>query len=115
EVLASERRCIEIREDKPVRGVGQRRSIAGLVLPDLKVHRLRRADAEQDAQHLRMGDALRQRWVEARAALLDERKVESGRVGDRLEVVLRGQVSIRARNGRKLARAQAGDRLRERV
>ena len=58
-------------------------------MPGLKVRCLGWADTEQDAQHFRIGDPLRQRWVEAGATLLDKPKVEARRVGDRLDVVLR--------------------------
>src|SRR3954447_5413391 len=40
---------VQVWERESGGGVGQRRSVAGLVLPRLEVHRLRRADAEQYA------------------------------------------------------------------
>src|SRR5713101_6612142 len=72
-------------------------------------------DAEQDAQHFRMGDPLSQRWVEAGPPLLDKGKVESSRVGDRLEMVFGGQVAIVSGNRRELSRTQTGDCLSESV
>src|SRR5436305_8887715 len=84
-------------------------------MPGLKMGGLGGADTEQDAQNLWIGDPLSQRWVEAGAALLDEGKVEARRVGDRLDVVLGGQVGIGPGNGRKLAFTQTRDGLRERV
>ena len=53
-------------------------------------------------KHLGAGDPLRERRVEAGAALLDEGEVEAGRVGDRLEVVGRGEVVVASGNRRKL-------------
>ena len=106
---------VEVGEHQPVRGIGQGRRIAGFVVPGLEVHDLGAADAEQDAQHLRVGDPLGQRGVEAGAALLDEREVEARRVGDRLEVVRRGEVGVGSGNRRKLPLSQAWDGLRERV
>src|SRR5260370_41877848 len=47
EVLAAERRGVEIREyETGIRRVGQRRGIAGLVLPGLEIGRLGGADAQ---------------------------------------------------------------------
>src|SRR5216684_652384 len=66
-----------------VHGIGhcQRRvtliGVPGFVLPGLKVHRLTRADAEQNSQYLQVGHLLSQRRVQAGAPLLDESKVES--------------------------------------
>src|SRR6266851_5802787 len=66
-----------------VHGIGhcQRRvtliGVPGFVLPGLKVHRLTRADAEQNSQYLQVGHLLSQRRVQASAPLLDESKVES--------------------------------------
>jgi hypothetical protein len=84
-------------------------------MPRLKVHGLRGTDTEQDAQHFQIADPLSQRWVEASATLLNKPKVESGCVGDRLEVVLRGQVGIGSGNGRKLPFQQTRDGWWERV
>jgi hypothetical protein len=75
---------VEVGKNQTVRGVGEGRRIAGFVLPSLEVHNLGSADAEQNSQHLRVGDPLRQRGVEARTTLLNEGEVEAGRVGDRL-------------------------------
>src|SRR5258708_4495978 len=86
EILPTERRGIEVWELQSIGGGGYGRRIAGLVLPGLEVLGLGRANAEQDAQHLGMGDPLRQGGIEARAPLLDEREMEPCRVGDRLQM-----------------------------
>jgi len=75
---------VEVGKDQTVRGIGEGRRIAGFVLPGLEVHNLAAAYAEQDSQHLVVGDPLGERSVEARTTLLDPREVEAGRVGDRL-------------------------------
>ena len=67
-------------------------SVSGGALPALscqvwKCIDLAAADAEQDAQHLLVGDPLRERRVEAGAALLDPGEMEPRRVGDRLQVL----------------------------
>src|SRR5438876_10267393 len=66
--------------------VGQGERIAGLVLPSLKVHDLRSADADEDPQNFQTGNLLSERMVETGAGLLDKRKVKPRREGDRLEV-----------------------------
>src|SRR2546423_7326945 len=53
--------------------------------------------------------------MQTRSALLDEAEVESGRVRDRLDVVVRLEVRVAARDRRERSFAQAGDRLREGV
>jgi hypothetical protein len=78
-------------EGEPGDGVGQGRRVAGFVLPGLGVHDLGAADAEQDAQHLGVGDSLGEPGVEAGTALLDPGEVEAGRVRDRLQVVGRAR------------------------
>ena len=88
--------------DQPIGGVGQRRRIAGFVVPRLKVHCFGGPDTEQDSQHFRVGDPLSQRWIQAGAALLDKSKVEAGRVGDRLQMVRGTEVGVVSRNGWKL-------------
>jgi hypothetical protein len=85
EVLGIKGRRVQVWKYQSIRGVGQRRRIARLVLPGLKVHRLRRADTQQDAQHLPMSDPLRQRRVETGATLFDRGKMKARCVGDRLE------------------------------
>src|SRR6266852_1661476 len=115
EVLPSKWSRIEGRKDQPISGVGQRRRVACLVLPGLEVLCFGWPDAEQDTQHFRMGDPLSQRWVEAGPPLLDKRKVESSRVGDRLEMIFGGQVAIVSGNRRELPRTQTGDCLSESV
>ena len=52
--------------------------IPGLVLPGLEVGDLGTADAEQNAQHLDAGHALRQRWVHAGPTDFDIGKVKAG-------------------------------------
>jgi hypothetical protein len=106
---------VEVGEDQAVRRVGERRCVAGLVVPGLEVHRLGRPDAEQDPQHLGMGDPLSELGVETGASLLDEAKVEAGRIGDRLQVVTGAEVVVAARNRRELPGTEAGDCLREGV
>ena len=106
---------VEVGEDQTVRGIGQGRRIAGFILPRLEVHNLGAADAEQNSQHLVVGDPLGERGVYAGASLLDPREVEAGRVGDRLQVVRRSEVAIVSRNRRKLPSSQAWDGLREGV
>src|SRR6266436_2633869 len=59
--------------------------VPGFVLPGLKVHRLTRADAEQDSQYLQVGHLLSQSRVQTGAPLLDESKVESRGEGDGLK------------------------------
>ena len=72
--------------------VRQRSRIAGFVLPGLEVHGFARPDAQQDSQDFEIGDVLSERRIQARPALLDKRKVESRRKGDRFEVVGEGGV-----------------------
>ncbi|HYL43133.1 MAG TPA: hypothetical protein VEU97_07100 [Ktedonobacteraceae bacterium] len=84
-------------------------------MPGLEVRRLGWADTEQDAQHLRVGDPLSERWVEAGASLLDKPKMEGRRVGNRLDVVMGGQVAIVSGNRRKLPFTQTRDSLSERI
>jgi hypothetical protein len=69
------------------------KDVAGLVAPGLEMHRLGRADAEQDAQHFDAGDALRQCRIEATAALLDGAEMKCG-LNDRLDVVRRRQILL---------------------
>ncbi len=102
EVLPAKRSLVEVGKHQPVGGVGQRRRIARLVMPRLKVRCLDWADTEQDAQHFQISGPLSQRGVEAAAPLFDKPKMEACRVGDRLDVVSGGQIGIRSGNGRKL-------------
>src|SRR5437879_4591600 len=104
--------------------VGQGKRIACLVLPSLKVHDLRSADADEDAQNFQAGYPLNESSVEAGAGLLDKRKVKSSGEGDRLEVggdagrgvthVTASRVGIASRNCRMLPRIQTRDCLIER-
>src|SRR5260370_22087906 len=55
-------------------------------MPNLEVHGLARANAQQDSQHFQIGDLLCQRRVKAGATLLDEAKVEARSIGNRLKV-----------------------------
>ena len=79
------------------------------------MHGLGWADAEQDPQHLGAGDSLCQLRIEAGAALFDHGEMESGCVCDRLEMLLRRQVCVRAWDAGELAGGEIGDRLGERV
>src|SRR6185503_19094783 len=97
-----------------IRWVSQRNGVARLVVPGLKMSRLGRAGAKQDSQYFRMCHPLCQRWIETVAALFDRRHMESCRVGDRLNVGVRSQISVRPRDCCKLPLIQAGDCLGER-
>src|SRR5579862_3921656 len=101
------------------------KSIARLVLPSLKMHRLTRADTEQDAQNFRARYILRQRGIKTCAALFDKGEMESSGEGDCLkmsgdaggEVITdgtAGSVGIRSGNGSVLAHVQARNGLGER-
>jgi hypothetical protein len=59
----------------------------GFVLAGLGNACLARTDAQQDSQNLQIGHALRERGIQTRAALLDQRKIESRREGNRLEQI----------------------------
>src|SRR5713101_6643261 len=61
-----------------------------------------------------MSYPLSQHGVEARATLLDKRKVKSRRVGDGLEMVSWAKVGIGSGNCRKLTLTQTGYCLRKR-
>src|SRR6266576_6409871 len=52
ELLPVKRRGIEVGKHQPVGGVGQRRRIAGFVVPRLKVHCFGWLETEQDSQRL---------------------------------------------------------------
>ena len=60
EVLPAKGSGIEVGKHQPIGGIGQWRRIARLVMPGLKMGGLGGANTEQDAQHLRTGDPLRQ-------------------------------------------------------
>jgi hypothetical protein len=53
--------------------------------------------------------------VEAGTSLLDEAKVEAGRIGDRLQVVAGAEVVVAAGDRRELPGTEARDCLREGV
>jgi hypothetical protein len=79
------------------------------------MHRLGRADTEQDSQDHRIGDPLGLCRVEAGATLLDRGEMERRSIGDRLEVVLRRQVEIAPGDRRKaLLGNLAGNQVRNR-
>src|SRR4051794_21263513 len=84
-------------------------------MPRLEMHGLGGTDTEQDSQYFVTAYALRQRWVEAGAALLNKAKVEACGVGDGLQMIRRSEITVIAGNRRKLARAQSGNCLREGV
>src|SRR4029077_1532462 len=54
-------------------------------------------------------NSLSERWIEAGVTLLDKREVKTCRVGNRLNVVSRGEIGIASRNGRKLPGQQTRD------
>jgi hypothetical protein len=83
--------AVEVRKREVA--VGNVWRVACLVLPCLKVHDLRSPDAKQDSQNLEIADLLGERWVQAGTANFDERKVESRRAGNGLEVV--GDAAVR--------------------
>src|ERR1700731_3453690 len=62
-----------------------------------------------------MGNPLRQRWVQAGSTLLNRPKVESRGVGDRLDVVVRGEVVVGSWNCGMLPHSQTRDCLWKRV
>src|SRR5262249_6317498 len=64
--------------------------------------------------HFRICDPLSQLRIEAGAPLLDKRKVESRRVGDRLNVLRRIEIIICAGNTRKMSGTQPRYGLRKR-
>src|SRR6266436_9549796 len=101
ECLPAKGSGIEVWKHQAIGRVGQRWRVAGLVMPRLEVRGLDWANTEQDAQHLQTGDSLSQRWVEAGAAFLDIAKMEARCAGDRLDVVLWGQVTVVSGNGWK--------------
>src|SRR5439155_4685143 len=88
----------------------QRRRIARLVRPRLKVHGLSGADADQDSQDFRMSGPLRHRGIEAVTTLFDRRKVKRRSIGDRLKEIRIRCVSIRPGNCRMLPNGQSRDR-----
>src|SRR3979411_773721 len=100
--------------------IGHRSRVAGLILPRLKMHYLRPADAEDDLKHFQARGFLRHPRVKAGAALLDKSKVKSGRKGDRLDVIAwiiwicSTQFANISRNRRVETRSQTRDRVRER-
>ncbi len=115
EVLSAKGSGIEVRKHQPVCGIGQSRRIASLIMPGLKVRCLDRADTEQDAQHFQIGNPLGQCGIEAGATYLNEPKMEARRVGNGLDVVIGGEVTIVPGDGRKLPFTQTRDGLRERI
>ena len=73
--------------------------------PSLKVHRLSRADADQDSQDFHTGGSLRHRGIKAVTTLFDGREMESRRVGDCLKELRMVHVIVRPGNGRMLPTA----------
>src|SRR5258708_7966138 len=112
--------CLQVLSGKSRKGqsriarVGYSRSIARLVVPDLKVHCLGWPDAKQNSQYLLAGYPLRQRWVQAAATLLDEPKMKPCGIGDRLDVIIRTQIGIVSGNRGMLPYVQTRDCLRKR-
>src|SRR5205807_6299548 len=68
--------------------IGDVGSVAGLIVPGLKMRGLGRTDAEQNPQDLRMGDALGELRIQTASTLLDEGKVKASSVGNGLQVVV---------------------------
>jgi hypothetical protein len=113
ESFASKRRRIEVGENEPVRRVGQRRRIAGLVGPGLKVHGFGGPDTDQDSQNLHTFSSLGHGGIQAAPALLDGRHVKSRGVRDRLNVTVGSKIRIGPGDGRELPFCETGHRLRE--
>ena len=112
-LLPSEGRRVQIGKDQPVGRVGQWWGIARFVVPGLEVHGLGWADAQQNPQHLGMGDSLCQRWIKAGAALFDHGEVKARRVSDCLEMDGIRKIGIGSWNRWELPRYQTGNGLRE--
>ena len=113
------------RSARSVVRIRNRKRVAGLVLPSLKVHRFAGPDTEQNSQDFRITDLLSERRVEAGAALLDKREMKTSRERDRLQVggyafgVVAAQrtprgVRIRSGNRRVLPDTEARHCLHER-
>src|SRR5450432_1870831 len=68
-------------------------------------------DAKQNSQNFRIVSALSKSGVQAVATLFDSREVECRRIGNGLDVIIRRQVGIASRNGRKLPCMQVRNRL----
>src|SRR5260370_3651216 len=83
-------------------------------MPNLKMHDLRSADTDSDAQHFWIGYPLAQSGVKAGARLLNETEVKSRRIGDCLNVVAIAKVGRRCGNCRVLTLVQTRDSLRKR-
>ena len=115
EVLPTKGGALRSGNTNPFVGSVRGGALPALSMPGLKVRGLGWADTEQDSQHFRIGDPLSQRWVEAGATLLDKRKMEARRVGDRLDVVIGGEVAIVSGNCRKLPFQQTRDGWWKRV
>src|SRR5438067_2414098 len=103
ELLATERSRVEIREGQPICGIGEwrqwtRTCIARLVRPCLEVHRLGRADADQDPQHLNTGCSLRHGRIKAVSSLFNCRHMKRCSIGDGLNVLVGMQVGISSGN-----------------
>src|SRR4029077_16238326 len=58
--------------------------VAALIVPQPEVINFDSANADQDSQDSWVGCLESQRWIEAPSPLLNERKVKSGSVSDRL-------------------------------
>src|SRR4029077_14309941 len=84
------------------------------VRPRLKVHRLGRPNTNEYSQHFHAGRPLRHCGIEAVPALLDCRKMEPGRVGDRLKEIRIVQIIVGPGNSGVLSSEQSWYRLRKR-
>src|SRR5579864_9143977 len=78
-------------------------------MPGLKVTDFGSTDGEYDAQYFDMSHSLRQFGIEARAALLDESKVEARGVRDCLKEVHMVHIGVGPGNGGVLVDRQRGD------
>ena len=74
--------AVEVRECEIA--IGNIGGITGFVVPSLEVRDLGAADTQQYPQDFQVGYLLCERGIQAAAALLDEREVESRSVGDGL-------------------------------
>src|SRR5437899_3084190 len=113
-ILPAEGRGIKVWKYQAISRVSHSRGIARLVHPGLEVSCLGWADTKQDSQHFRIAYALSQRRIETGATLLNKRKVESGSVGDGLEVVRWPKVGIGSGDPQKLSGTQTRDCLGKR-
>src|SRR3979490_2877251 len=92
ELLAAKRRIVQVWKGhryfrNRIDYIRKLQSIAGLVRPGLKVHRLGGPDADQNSQHLHTGRSLRHRGIKAAAALFDGWEVKGCSICNSLKEV----------------------------